>query len=117
MSAAVAYMEAGGSPRFVARLIKHFGDAPLGDIDQTAVDNAAAALYPLTTGATRNRCVYTPVSAILRHAGGALMLRRPKGAKGRVVTDWLVKQDALGIIKAAEAFDREKHGERHDRAR
>jgi integrase len=46
--------------------------------------------------------VYTPVSAILHHAGVDLKLRRPKGAKGRVVTDWLRTEDADAIVGAAE---------------
>src|SRR5262249_19134080 len=61
LSAANAYMEAGGSRKFVGKLIKHFGETPLSAIDQDAIDNAAVALYPNATGATRNRCTHTPV--------------------------------------------------------
>jgi hypothetical protein len=49
----------------------------------------------------------TPVSAILRMAGVDIKLRRPKGAKGRVVTDWLRPEDAAGIVQAADTFDAE----------
>lgn len=107
LSAAVAYLEAGKRKKYVARLIKHFGETQLSDIDQAAIDEAAIAIHPGCTAGTRNACVYTPVSAILRHAGLEPKLRRPKGAKGRVVTDWLVQDDAFGIISAAETFDRE----------
>lgn len=107
LSAAVAYMEAGRSPRYVAKLIRHFGETLLSEIDQAAIDAAAVALYPNVVPATRNVCVYTPVSAILHHAGVEIGLRRPKGAKGRVVTDWLTKSDASAIVRAAEAIDRE----------
>jgi integrase len=107
LSAAIAYMEAGHSKRFVAPLIKHFGETPLSEIDQAAIDAAAIALYRGVTPATRNRLVYTPVSAILRHANVEIKLRRPKGGKGRVVTDWLKPADAFGIIAAADAFDPE----------
>jgi integrase len=100
-------MEAGRSPRYVAKLIKHFGETPLREIDQSAIDEAAIVLCPHVTPATRNTCVYTPVSAILQHAGFELKLKRPKGAKGRVVTDWLTPTDAFGIIEAAEQFDPE----------
>jgi integrase len=64
-------------------------------------------LHRYAGAGTRNAAVYTPVSAILHHAGIDIKLRRPKGAKGRIVTDWLVPEDALGIIQAAEAFDHE----------
>jgi integrase len=79
----------------------------LADIDQTAIDQAAVAIHPGCTAGTRNASVYTPMSAILRHAGVDFKLKRPKGAKGRMVTDWLVPPDAFGIIQAAESFDRE----------
>lgn len=107
MSAAVAYMEAGRRRRYVAGLIKHFGETPLSEIDQAAIDAAAIALHPNAGPGTRNAAVYTPVSAILHHANVELKLRRPKGAKGRVVTSWLVPPDAFGIIKAAEDIDTE----------
>jgi integrase len=103
--AAVAYMEAGRSRRYVGNLIKHFGEMQISEIDQAAIDAAALALYPGVTPATRNTCVYTPMSAILHHAGVEIKLRRPKGSEGRVVTDWLRPPDAFGIITAAESFD------------
>lgn len=115
LTAAVAYLEAGRSPRYVATLIKHFGETLLHEIDQAAIDAAAAAICGHTSAGNRNASVYTPVSAILHHAGVATVMqadgqmaniRRPKGAKGRVVTDWLVPPDALGIIAAA-SFDSE----------
>jgi integrase len=107
LTAAIAYLEAGRRKRYVARLIKHFGETPLDQIDQTAIDAAAVALHPNAGNATRNAAVYTPVSAILHHAGVDLKLRRPKGAKGRIVTDWLRPEDADAIITAADQIDQE----------
>jgi integrase len=106
-AAARNYLLAGKSPRYVKPLLAHFGDTPVEDIDQAAIDEAAMALHPNVTNATRNTCVYTPVSAILKHNGAALPIKRPPGAKGRVVTDWLTPADAFGIIAAAEAIDPE----------
>ena len=103
LSAAVTYMKAGRRRRYVGRLIKHFGETPLGEIDQAAIDEAAIVICPDATPGTRNACVYTPVSAILHHAGIELKLRRPKGAKGRIVTDWLSEPDAAAIIGAADS--------------
>jgi integrase len=105
LSAAVAYMQAGRPSRYVAKLIKHFGETPLGEIDQAAIDAAAFAIVPNGTPVTRTAYVYTPVSAILHHAGDKRPVRRPKGFQGRTITDWLVPDDAFGIIAGADTFD------------
>jgi integrase len=106
LSAAVAYMETGGRPKYLAALIKHFGEAPL-PLEQDAIDAAAMRLYPNVSPATRNVYVYTPISAVMHHAGLKVVVRRPKGALGRTVTDYLIPEDASGIIRCAEGFDRE----------
>jgi hypothetical protein len=54
-AAALAYLRANGEARFLAPLLKHFGDTPLEDITQDKIDGAAAFLYPGATAATRNR--------------------------------------------------------------
>ena len=46
-------------------------------IDQRAIDQAAIVLYPNASPATRNRQVYTPMSAILRGAGVTTALKWP----------------------------------------
>jgi integrase len=107
ISAALAYLEAGRRRRYVAKLIKHFGETPLDQIDQAAIDAAAATLHPNAGNATRNAGVYTPVSAILHHAGVEIKLKRPKGAKGRIVTDWLRSEDADAVIVAADRISSE----------
>ena len=107
LSAAIAYLEAGRRKRYVANLIKHFGETPLDQIDQAAIDTAAVELHPNAGNATRNAAVYTPLSAILHHAGVDLKLRRPKGAKGRIVSDWLRPDDANAIIVAADRISAE----------
>ena len=80
--AALKYIDAGDEERFVLKLADHFGETPIARIDQDAVDAAALALYPRATPATRNRQVYSPVSAILKAAGVTDGLKRPKGARG-----------------------------------
>lgn len=84
--AALTYMQAGGERRFVAPLLRHFGERHLSLIGQTEIDAAAVALYPDATTATRNRQVYSPMSAILKRAGVETALKRPKG--GRTVRRW-----------------------------
>ena len=39
-------MKAGGDNRFLGPLIQYFGNTPLEEIDQVAIDNAAAEIYP-----------------------------------------------------------------------
>lgn len=105
LSAAVAYGNDNGDRRPVQKLIAHFGEAPLRTIDQDAIDAAALKLFPTQTAATRNREVYTPVSAILKHAGINTPLRRPKGARGREVTTWLWPEQAQRLFVAAKEID------------
>jgi integrase len=107
LSAAVAYMKAGRRRRYVGRLIEYFKDTPLEAIDQNAIDTAAATLYPNVSPSTRNGCVYTPVSAILHHAGVDITVRRPKGHEGKQMTRFLLPPDAFAIIKAAGEIDEE----------
>lgn len=116
--AALDYLDAGGSAgglgrfdpqtgTFSAGLIAHFADTPIGKIDQRAIDKAALALYPQATPATRNRWVYTPVSAILKHAGIDRRIRRPKGWRGSARVDWMQPDLAFRMLAAAERKDRE----------
>lgn len=106
-SAALAYMKAGGERMYIKRLLEHFGETKLSQIDQAAIDAAALVLYPAGTAATRNRSVYTPMSAICRHAGVAQNLRRPKGAGGIKQTTWLWPEQAEAIFAEAGKIDKE----------
>lgn len=103
LTAAIAYMKAGGERENMSRLIDHFGEMQISEITQEAVDEAAIAILPNFTPATRNRKVYTPVSAVLHSAGIEIRLKRPKGAKGKMVTAFMSPQDAFAIIDAADA--------------
>lgn len=105
-SAATDYMNAGGDRRFLRKLLEHFGDKPLRDIDQAGIDAAAVALYPDGTAATRNRQVYSPVSAILRRSGIVLHLRRPIGSQGGKKTAWLWPEQAEAIFAEAEKINK-----------
>lgn len=121
LSAAVAYMKAGGDRRFLGKfneqtgewtgLIAHFGDTPLANIDQAAIDAAATLLYPNGTAQTRNRQVHTPVSAILKAAGLEGKVKRPKGWRGSQRVDWLQPEQAFRLMKAAADVDAKAGGE------
>jgi integrase len=103
LEAAVAYMEAGGERRYLKRLVDHFGTRSLASINQAAIDHAAKVLCPNVAPATVNRQVYTPASAILKHAHkrGLVELRhieRPRQPKGRV--RWLTPAEADRLVHA-----------------
>lgn len=95
-AAALKYIDAGGDERFLLKLADYFGEMPLARIDQAAIDEAALAIYPRATPATRNQQVYSPMSAILKAAGAADRLKRPKGCRG-----------ARRLLDAAAAIDAE----------
>lgn len=105
--AALSYIRAGGEDRFIGPLSDHFGVTQLDQIDQAAIDAAAAALYPGASAATRNRHVYTPVSAILKHANVDFAVKRPKGSQGEVRVTWLREEQAFRMLDEAEKVDRE----------
>lgn len=117
LSAAVAYIEAGGEDRFIGAydeetgqwsgLIAHFGEKPLSEITQEAINEAATKLLPGGTAQTRNRQVYTPVSAVLKSAGVESKIKRPKGWRGSKRTTWLRPEQAFALFKAADARDAE----------
>lgn len=104
-SAALGYMAAGGERLYVTPLLTFWGEKPLRLIDQAAIDAAALALYPHASPATRNRQLYTPVSAILKRAGVDHRLKRPKGSAGTPRTEWLWPEQAERLFEAAEQVD------------
>lgn len=107
LTAAIAYMKAGGERRFLKPLMMRFGETPISEIDQAAVDLAAAEIHPFLGPASRARNVYAPIQAVLRHAGLNLTFKKPKGFAGRVVTAHLTPEDAGTLIRAADTLDRE----------
>lgn len=106
-TAANAYMKAGGDERPIAKLIAHFGETDLSAIGQGEVDAAAIELFPAHSAATRNREVYTPVSAVLKQAGIEYKLKRPKGSRGRELTGWLQPDEAERMFAEGRKLDAE----------
>lgn len=106
-SAAADYLNAGGEERFLKPLLLHFKETVLSAIDQAAIDRAADKLHPKAPASTRNRQVYTPVSAVLRDAGRSPDLRRPKGHDGNKLTGWLWPEQAFRLFVEAGKLDAE----------
>jgi integrase len=110
--ATLAYLKAGGEPNYLGVIIEHCGDhairdTPIADIDQIAIDNIARALYPDAPATTTNRQVYTPISAVLKRAGVARAIKRPKGWRGSKATSWLEPEQAFAVIDEAYIIDPE----------
>ena len=103
LEAAVDYIEAGGERRYLKPLIDHLGITPLAKIDQGAIDRAADSLKPLAKNSTRDRQIYTPISAVLKRAAMRNLsdwrqIERPTQPKGRV--RWIAPAEADRLIRA-----------------
>lgn len=105
--ACITYLRAGGDATFVGALKDHLGRTLLAKIGQEQIDAAAVALYPHGSPATRNRQVYTPMSAILKAAGIDTPLKRPKGSRGRRRLFFLQVEQAERVIDATYDIDEE----------
>jgi integrase len=103
--AVVVYRNDGGSDRYIRPLLVHFREALVDTIDQDAIDKAAIKLYPHASPSTRNRQVYTPMSAILRRAGIVMLLKRPRGSAGTPRTRWLRYDEAMRLLDASAEID------------
>jgi integrase len=107
LSAAKAYLLAGGEGKFVRPICEKWSAKATADIDQVAIDTLAQELYPTATAATRNRQIYTPVSAILKHVGIEKKINRPKGWRGNKRTTWMNPDDTFRLLAAATELDPE----------
>lgn len=107
IDAAVTYMAHSGNEAFMQPVIDELGKRRLSEIDQALLDLTAIKLKPNGSAATRNRHVYTPVSAVLKHAGYEWKVRRPKGHKGRRAIVWLWPEQAFRLFRAADVVDPE----------
>lgn len=116
--AALAYLKGGGDGTYLGKfdktakvwvsgIIPHFVGVPLAEITQQSIDECAVTLYPHASAATRNRHVYTPISAVLKHAGLDFKIKRPKGWRGKSRVDWLSPPQAFRMLEAASAIDPE----------
>lgn len=90
----------------VMKLVKHFGDTPLAEIGQSAVDDAAKALYRTAKPQTLNRHVYTPISAIMRRAARRglvswVPLERPK-VRDMPIERWCKMEEAERFLEHAD---------------
>ena len=112
LEAAVAYMKAGGERTFLGPIIEYDGAYAIRDkiaemIVHQDLNHIANALYPDNTAASRNRAVYTPIIAVLHHAGIERRFKRPKGWQGKKSKSFLEYDQAFALCNAADDIDRE----------
>lgn len=107
VAAANAYMDSGGERQYIDPIITKWKTKLLSNIDQIAIDTLATELYPSSPASTRNRQVYTPISAILKHVGIEKKIKRPKGWRGNKRTFWLKPEPTFALLDAATKLDAE----------
>lgn len=83
--AAILYINAGGERRYLDRLVSHFGEQPLAELNQAAIDAAGKALLPHAAASTVNRQVHGPASAVLKYGAAHgwchhFRVKRPRGS-------------------------------------
>ncbi|CZT36230.1 Integrase [Rhizobium sp. 9140] len=66
--AAASYIEHGGEAKYLDAISQHIGSAALSSIYPFDVRELAKQLLPTQRNSTRNRCVITPIRAVLNHA-------------------------------------------------
>lgn len=90
--ASVTYLQTRGKPdRFLPKLLRHFDNTPIAEIDQAKVAEAAHTLYPNAKASTHIRAVWAPVTTILRLSGRNPNFKRPKPEKPQITVpsdDW-----------------------------
>jgi integrase len=101
--AALSYVEAGGSKRFLEPVVRYFGTTSLARIDQEAIERGARKTYPGTSNATLDRQFFTPASAVLKHAAkrgwcAPLIMDRPKTEAPPI--NWLTLDQANRLFDA-----------------
>lgn len=84
--AAIMYLSAEKPDRFIGKVAGYWKDTPVKQITSGVVRQAAIALHPNASGATRNRQVIVPTQAIINHAAGLELCRHLKVERFPVTT-------------------------------
>jgi len=106
--AAALYMAAGKQSRFLAPLVKYWGDAKIADINAGSIRQSAIDLFPNAKNSTRNRQAIVPTLAVINHCA-ELQLCPPLRMKRFKVDTKIKKPVTLEWINAFRA-----HADRPD---
>ncbi|EYR84268.1 site-specific recombinase XerD [Shinella sp. DD12] len=96
--ALAAYRDSGKDARFLDKLLLHFQEMKLGDINNVSMSHASQSIYPGRAPATLRRQLYVPVSAIINFVKDN-RLRAPKGGGQRTV--FMTPDEVEMLIRAA----------------
>ncbi len=61
------YLGAGKSSKYLARLVKYWGDVKIADINSGSIRQCAIDIYPNAKNSTRNRQAIVPTLAVINH--------------------------------------------------
>lgn len=83
------YVESGGDPRFLGKILDGIGTKPVSQIDQDTINGLARQIYPDCAASTINRQLFTPLLAVLNLPANQRrctppILTRPKGHDKKV---------------------------------
>jgi len=103
--AATLYIASGKPERFIAPLIKKWGDKKVKEMTPGAIIKSAIDIYPSAGNATRNRQVIVPTQAIINHAAESelcnhIKIKRFKfetKKKKPILLDWLEQFRAAAV--------------------
>ena len=84
--AAIKYRAAGKQTRFLERIEDYWKDTLVQNITPGAIHDAALALYPRATAATRNRQAIVPMQAVINHAANSELCARIRVKRFKVET-------------------------------
>src|SRR5262245_46768041 len=101
--AALNYLQLGGDDAYLQPILERIEHVLLAKIDQDFIDKLALAMYPTNKPSSRNRQVYTPISAVLHHAAKRKLcpkpvIARPKASPPR--ERYLRPEEAERLIEA-----------------
>jgi integrase len=84
--AAIKYRAAGKQTRFLDRIEDYWKDTVVRDITPGAIRDAALALYPNASAATRNRQAIVPMQAVINHAAESELCPRIRVKRFKIET-------------------------------
>jgi integrase len=84
--AAIKYRAAGKPTRFLEKIEDYWKDTLVQNISPGAIHDAALALYPNATAATRNRQAIVPMQAVINHAAESELCARIRVKRFKVET-------------------------------
>ena len=98
--ASIKYRAAGKQTRFLERIEDYWKDTLVQNITPGAIHDAALALYPWATAATRNRQAIVPMQAVINHAADSELCARIRVKRFKVET----KSKIPATLEWVEAF-------------